>query len=83
MANSKNPLTPALRKLIETCIELKTTETRRLASHLNRSPATVRTEFQRIFVVLHVHCRYEAVITAENKGWLFVEKKDSTKNVCI
>ncbi|MGH8556693.1 MAG: hypothetical protein ACRESZ_04375 [Methylococcales bacterium] len=63
-------LTPALLTLLQACILLKTTDAKRLAAHLNRSPTTIRTEFQRILVRLHVHCRYAAVKTAEEKGWL-------------
>jgi len=71
---NKNPLTPALRKLMETCLALKTTETRTLAVYLNRSPTTIRTEFQRIFAILNVHCRYAALKTAEDEGWLYPQK---------
>lgn len=64
------PLTPALLELLAACAVLKTTETKALAAHLNRSPATVRTEFQRIFTALGVHCRYAALKTAEEQKWL-------------
>jgi len=68
--NGKKPLTPALRKLIETCIALKTTNAKALAAHLDRSPATIRTEFQRIMEIMNVHCRYSALKAAEEEGWL-------------
>ncbi|MGZ8225195.1 MAG: hypothetical protein ACXW1W_18350 [Methylococcaceae bacterium] len=67
---NNNPLTPALCKLMETCLILKTTDAKTLATHLNRSPATIRTEFQRILGLMNVHCRYAALKTAEDKGWL-------------
>ena len=70
----KDPLTPALRQLLETCLTLKTTEAKILAARLNRSPATIRTEFQRILTALNVHSRYAALKTAEEHGWLHTEK---------
>lgn len=73
-ANSKKPLTPALCKLIETCITLKTTNAKTLAAYLDRSPATIRTEFQRILAIMNVHCRYSALKVAEDEGWLRTKK---------
>ncbi|MBS0445631.1 MAG: response regulator transcription factor [Proteobacteria bacterium] len=64
------PLTPALCKLMKACVALKTTNAKTLASHLNRSPATVRTEFQRILSLLDVHSRFSALRMAEEQGWL-------------
>jgi IS30 family transposase len=65
-----SPLTPALRKLMHTCQVLKTTEAKVLAAHLNKSPSTVRTEFQRVMTLMNVNCRYAALRTAEENGWL-------------
>ncbi|CAN5913504.1 hypothetical protein BH11PSE8_BH11PSE8_14890 [soil metagenome] len=64
------PLTPALAKLMKTCVALKTTNSKTLAGHLNRSPATVRTEFQRILSALGTHSRFSALRIAEEQGWL-------------
>ena len=72
--HGKKPLTPALRKLMETCITLKTTNAKTLAAHLNRSPATIRTEFQRILEIMNVHCRYSALKAAEDEDWLQTKK---------
>lgn len=72
--DNNNPLTPALCKLMEACLILKTTDAKTLATHLNRSPTTIRTEFQRILVIMNVHCRYAALKTAEDKGWLYTQK---------
>jgi IS30 family transposase len=72
--NNENPLTPALCKLLETSIRLKTTNAKILAASLNRSPATIRTEFQRILKTMNVHCRYAALKAAEDKGWLTTQK---------
>lgn len=63
-------LTPSLRKLIEVCHMLETTNTKVIANHLNRSPATIRTEFQRILQIMNVHSRFAAVKIAQNNGWL-------------
>lgn len=68
MRNS--PLTPALRRLMHTCQVLRTTEAKVLATHLNKSPSTVRTEFQRIMTLMNVNCRYAALKTAEENGWI-------------
>jgi DNA-binding NarL/FixJ family response regulator len=72
--NSNNPLTPALCKLLVACLTLKTTDAKTLASHLSRSPATIRNEFQHILVIMNVHCRYAALKTAKDKGWLDSQK---------
>ena len=45
-------LTPALRELLEASLTLQTTSTKVLAAHLRRSPAAIRTEFQRILTIL-------------------------------
>jgi DNA-binding NarL/FixJ family response regulator len=65
-----NKLTPALRRVLEASQSLRTTDAKRLAAHLNRSPATIRTEFQRILQALDVHSRYAALRVAEDRGWL-------------
>lgn len=68
--NRTNPLTPALRELLRTSRSLRTTDAKILAAHLNRSPATIRTAFQRILAAMNVHSRYAALSTAEACGWL-------------
>lgn len=72
--NNKTPLTPALHKLMEACLILRTTDAKTLATYLDRSPATIRTEFQRILAILNVHCRYAALKAAEDEGWLYAQK---------
>lgn len=74
---SNNPLTPALCKLMEACLELKTTNAKTLAHYLNRSPATIRTEFQRILIIMNVHCRYAALKIAEDNNWIQVKKHNN------
>lgn len=54
--------------LLETSREMKTTNTKILAQYLNRSPATIRTQFQRIMAFLEVRSRYEALRKAEETG---------------
>lgn len=71
--DNNNPLTPALYKLMEASRILKTTDAKTLATYLNRSPATIRTEFQRILSIMNVNCRYAALKMAEDKGWLFAK----------
>lgn len=70
-------LPQALNKLLETCIEIKTTNTKSLAEYLCRSPATIRTQFQRIFILMDVHCRYEALRKAEEKGLIRCKRRES------
>ncbi len=70
---NNNPLTPALCKLMEASLHLRTTDAKTLAIHLNRSPTTIRTEFQRILVLMNVHCRYAALKMAEEEGWLYAQ----------
>ncbi len=52
---NKKALTPALRELIEASLALQTTSTKVLAAYLQRSPATIRAEFQRILAILGKH----------------------------
>lgn len=72
--DSKRSLTPALRNLMQACVTLKTTNAKALAAYLDRSPATIRTEFQRILEIMNVHCRYSALKAAEDDGWLYSKK---------
>jgi PAS domain S-box-containing protein len=67
--NENNPLSLTQHKLLQACIDLKTTDTKTLAKHLHRSQATVRNQFQEIFGLLNVHGRYTALKTAEDNGW--------------
>jgi DNA-binding NarL/FixJ family response regulator len=68
--SDSKPLTPALRRVLEASITLCTTDAKTLAAHLNRSPATIRTEFQRILLAMNVHSRYAALRAAEERGLL-------------
>lgn len=68
-------LSPSFYTLLEASLEKKTTNTKILAQHLNRSPATVRTQYQRIMERLGVHCRYEALRTAEEVGLIRRDKR--------
>lgn len=63
--------------LLEASREKKTTNTKILAQYLNRSPATIRTQFQRIMAFLDVHCRYEALRKAEENGLIRKSKRPS------
>ncbi|WP_300171696.1 DNA-binding response regulator [uncultured Nitrosomonas sp.] len=61
-------LPPSHYSLLEASREKRTTNTKVLAQYLDRTPATVRTQFQRIMALLEVHCRYEALRKAEEQG---------------
>lgn len=68
-------LPPSHYSLLEASREKKTTSTKVLALHLKRTPATVRTQFQRIMAFLEVHCRYEALRKAEEQGLIRKAKR--------
>lgn len=70
-------LSPSFYTLLEASLEKKTTNTKILAQHLNRSPATVRTQYQRVMERLGVHCRYEALRVAEESGLIRKNKRIS------
>ena len=63
-------LSPALVLLLQSCIELKTTQDKKLAERLCLSPETIRTEFKRIATILHTHDRIEAGMKACENGWI-------------
>lgn len=65
-----SPLTPALLELLQTCIELETTDSNTLAKRLYRSPSTIDTEFRRIFAITGCHDRGGVLIYALRKGWV-------------
>ncbi|PTN12756.1 hypothetical protein [Nitrosomonas aestuarii] len=52
---NRKALTPALCELIEASLALQTTSTKVLAAYLQRKPARIRTEFQRILAILGKH----------------------------
>ena len=56
--DNKNALSPSLRELLEASLTLQTISTKILAAHLHRSPATIRTEFQRILAILGEHNKH-------------------------
>jgi len=76
MASDKpKRLPPSHYTLLEASREKQTTSTKVLAYHLERSPATIRTQFQRIMEFLDVHCRYEAIRKAEEHGLIRKQKR--------
>lgn len=74
--NYKQALTPALRELVEACFTLQTTSTKVLAAYLQRSPAAIRTDFQRIRIILGMHSKH-TVNPAAAKFATAAFKKDS------
>lgn len=68
-------LPPSHYTLLEASRERQTTSTKVLAHYLERSPATIRTQFQRIMEFLDVHCRYEAIRKAEEHGLIRKQKR--------
>jgi len=68
--DNKNALTPSLRKLLEASLLLQTTSTKVLAAYLHRSPATIRTEFQRILSILGGYGRHSTLHATEDEDCL-------------
>ncbi|SEQ29165.1 hypothetical protein [Nitrosomonas ureae] len=56
--DGKRLLTPFLRELLEASLTLETTNTRILAAYLKRSPATIRSEFQKICTTLEMYAEF-------------------------
>lgn len=50
--DNKKALSPALRELLEASLVLQTISTKILASHLHRSPVTIRAEFRQMLTIL-------------------------------
>ncbi len=76
MVNDKSKRLPSsYYTLLEASRERQTTSTKVLAYYLERSPATIRTQFQRIMEFLDVHCRYEAIRKAEEHGLIRKQKR--------
>jgi type VI protein secretion system component VasF len=65
--DNKNALTPAMRELLEASLTLQTTNTKILAAHLGRSPATIRTDFNRflLFSVISLDFKLELFTVKE------------------
>lgn len=68
-------LPPSYYTLLEASQEKETTSTKILAQYLERSPATVRTQFQRIMEFLDVNSRYGALREAEKRGLIRRNKR--------
>ncbi len=69
-SESSWPLTPALILLLQACVDVRSTQDKKLAQHLCLSPETIRTEFKRIAESLGTHDRFEAVLLAWEKNWI-------------
>ena len=68
----KCPLTPALLQLLQESVNLGTTDATVIAKILVKSPATVRTEFQQVCVLLNVHTRLAAILIALRHKWIWL-----------
>jgi len=64
------PLSPALVRLLQSCLDCRSTHDKNLAEHLFLSPETMHTEFKLIAQCLDTHERFEAVMIALEKGWI-------------
>jgi len=64
------PLTPALLTLLQTSVNLQSTQDRVLAEWLHLSPLTVKSNFKRIHEALGVHSRDAALLTCLENGWI-------------
>ncbi len=43
----------------------------------------IRAGFQRILAIMNVHCRYAALKTAEDKGWMYTKKSSEKGKKCM
>lgn len=64
------PLTPALKNLLETAVQLRTTNNKILAEHLCVSEETIKSGFRRIGQELDTHSRSETLLHALLQGWV-------------
>lgn len=64
------PLTPALRRLLQACIDHHTIQEDTLAAALHLSPHTIHTQFSRIGRLLGTHERFASVLTDMERGWV-------------
>lgn len=58
----RDALTPALRTLVETALDLRTTNNRRLAEALVCSEETVKSGFRRLSCLCDTHSRAETLL---------------------
>jgi DNA-binding CsgD family transcriptional regulator len=68
--HARCPLTPALKTLLETAIELRTTNNKILAERLCVSEETVKSSFRRMGQLLDTHSRSETLLHALLSGWV-------------
>jgi DNA-binding CsgD family transcriptional regulator len=64
------PLTPALKTLLETAVELRTTNNKALAEKLCVSEETIKSGFRRMGQLLDTHSRSETLLHALLSGWV-------------
>ncbi len=69
-----NILTSTQRELLEASLALQTISTKVLAAHLHRTPANIRTEFQRILSVLGDYGRRSTISHATENEDLFCSR---------
>lgn len=67
---SECPLTPALCRLLQTCLDTHSINTGALARALYQSPETVHSNFKLIGCTLETRSRFEAVLLGLRQGWL-------------
>lgn len=63
------PLTPALRRHLQACIDCNTVDTSILAEKLCCSPETIRSNFKLASNALDTHSRFETVFLCVLQGW--------------
>jgi DNA-binding NarL/FixJ family response regulator len=68
MKDSVIGLTTAQLKLLQACLDHRTTADKPLATALSISPHTVHTQFQRICETVGAHTRTEALLLILRKG---------------
>ena len=63
-------LTPARMEVLRAAWEMESSNAKRIAKVLGKSPETVRRQFQEVLTLLEVHERMAAVMLAHRSGWI-------------
>ncbi len=63
-------LTPALRKLLQSCLDAADADENALATKLCLSKSTINKQFHAIYTLLGVHSKSAAIVLALQKEWI-------------
>ncbi|WP_395146102.1 hypothetical protein [Armatimonas sp.] len=75
ITTTPSPLSPALRKLLEAALALRTTNNQVLAEALICSEETIKSRFRRLSLLLGTRSRAESLLYALLNGWVQLTQK--------